>query len=403
MYQPGQSYPVKDIFDKRRMFRKRKWQSVVEDPNGGGAVIVKTYDRTGKQMSKTDRLMKMLAAGITRRVDRFSKLTDMTSVSNAYALSAYRNTTSGVLKLPFYIMDLCCINQTSSGYLGAVYPCPFMRLTKSNTGSSGTSDYYWWDPVAGLNPSDGTSTAFGWLTIEGKTSLAANTAAIKRAMIGTIDIDMVFTGATKYTSEVTVQLIQFDEDLYCPSLMTVTDFNGTGLTTQETKGPDMDPSDEALYEQFWTNQVDHLIGHPFNEKDHRKVPRPYNVLYSKKLKINPASTLETNTDGHDMVFRLKYDMNKIISYDVLPWSGNPDQEDTLENVNRAEVIETVEQLYPTCQKKGRVYLVIKGTCPKLFSGAGQGELTSTDLTENYATFDLKVTRDLYKLRAENMG
>lgn len=297
-------------------------------------------------------------------------------------------------------MDLCSINQTSSGFLGAnCYSCPFMRLVR-DTGGSGPVESWNWVPIKGRNHEDGLD-VYMWHTIEGKAVGTPNTAAIKRAMIGDIDIGLVLQGARKYTTSVWVQLVQFNDEMYTPPLITTPD-NSTAVYS-ETQTP-FDDIDDAKHDEFWKSQVDYMIANPLNKKNYSTNINPWKILYSKRFEFNPTSTDESNADAHEHVFKLKYSMDKIIDYSNAEYAtlGDDVENDEITAPNQVQATTTEETLYPTCAKKGRVYLLIKATAPEKGSVAGT-ELSEANSIDNYASFDLRVTRSLFKLRAENMG
>lgn len=387
---------------QERLNKRRRGGSnaVIADPNGGGAIVTTSSDRTGKRLGRTEMLMKMLAAGITKRVDRFCFLSPTSNDAGAFPLSYWNITGGTVLKtFPLYMMDLTCINQSVNGILGNALPCPMMRLRKDIAGA-GQAEVYRFVAIPGRNAQVVDGPMWTYQTVEGRAIGPIQDSGIKKALIGHIDIGMVITGATRFASDVIVSLIQFTDENYSPPLLT------TNLPTNPSPPivvqEDLVPShvlDEKEHDDFYTNLVDHLVINPLNDKNYRNQGPKFKTLYTKKFKFNPTMTVESNADGHDAVFKLRYNMNKVVSYDLSPYSTNDVENNALDNPNLEQETATVETLYPNCHKKGRVYLMIRGTAPRIV----EEEALGTALTENFCSFDLKVHRTMYKLRAENMS
>lgn len=386
--------PTGELFTMNRMHKKRRRDGggTVEDPNPGGAVVTTVFDRTGIKLSRTERLMKMLGAGITRRLDRFGNATSTTADSGAYTLSAYSAGSPAWGYFPMYLVDLTGINQNLTGAVMSGYPRVMYRLKKNGNTSS-----YVFEPMAGVSATDGATTRYVWETVEGKAVGNANSAVINKAFMGHFDIDMVITGATKYSSHVTVKLIQFENESMAPNMWIGANTHDVGAEWAEDDFA-TNTALERQWDEWLTSEVDYMIDAPLNKKSWKKIPKPYKTLYQKKFKFHPTSTIENNSDGHDIVFRLNYDMDKVIDYQTYDYNTNLDLRD-MDEVDVERMVQTSETLAPNCNKKGRVYLMIKGSTTNMFTA----EPTATQIKEEMCTFDLVIHRTLHKLRAEAMG
>lgn len=379
-------------------YRAPKARGNAEQDAGGYIQTKYSKDKVGKKLDKVQRMMKMLAAQVSYRVDRFGALTDTTSNDGFYDLNSYISGGAGsrVTALPVYALDLTAQNQKD--YVTAATNCPaiFSRLNFFEA-----TDDFRWTQITGLIGQTRDAApllTYGWEPILGANPVALGgepSDNVANGFIGNVKIGMVITGARKFATTVWVQLVQFTDENLGPQQFgspNVGGFSAPAVPTAiETASTDI--QEAATHKKFWLEQTQGLLENPLNRKVTGRTPG-MKVLYSKRFNYNPTLTTENDAGGHESVFKLNYNMDKVVNYQVKPDNTQINDLDLAE-VNAIQQVSTNKSLYVNTVRKGRVYLLIKAGVPAV--AASDPGVTTYD---NYPTFDLQVNRVMHRLRAE---
>jgi len=369
------------------------------EQDAGGYIQTKyTKDRVGKKLDKAQRIMKLLASQVTYKVDRFGALSQTTDNESFYQLNSYLDGTAPnrYTFLPVYAMNLTCVNQKDSLPATGNIPSPFQRLVFWENG-----DQFRWSPIAGLLAGSRDATPLLTYNYEPMTQPVASSVGGEpfdntyQAFVGKVKIGMVITGARKFATTVWVQIVQFTDENLGPPLLasavlggSATPANPTALETLSTDGNDL-----ATHKKFWLDQTNGLLENPLADRTVGRQPG-MRVLYSKRFNYNPTLTTESDAGGHETVFKLNYNMDKVVNYMQKPDTGDIVDID-LASVNAKDISQGNTSLYPDTHKKGRVYLLIKAAVP-----AVAPVFPSVANYDNYPTFDLSVQRTIHRLRGE---
>lgn len=370
---------------------------VVHDPNSVGYSQKKRVrDKSGSNPTKLEKLMKRIGALTGVQICRFQGLSDQIWVPTGteqypgyYPLGFY---SSGVASsnavLPYYVFDLttALINRTTptSGATGDYFGVPFYRLNRYN----GLNDKFNYVQVAGCDADNNSSNWFKWQIERTADNIASTPRSWGDKMyLEWADIRMQIYGARKAPTRVFVDIIQYTDEDYVPRKVIVDAGNAPYFeSTDAGESASSDPALFARWQNFHLSEVDRLLGNSIAKRG-VKMPRGYNVLYSKTFDFEPVMTNEGDACPHNVQFELKYFIDKVISYVERP------QGDT--QVTTAEMIQPNEwdtsdygKTLTSCNGKGRVYLRIRGEALK-------NEFTNTAedrICDYAASFDLMVRR-----------
>lgn len=375
-------------------------------------------DETGRKLSKVQRLMKLLASSMTIRRDMFGALSDQTSICGRYGLTFH--VASSQTYCPLYLADLTSIVQGTSGATATKHaPGVMYRLSMDNT-----TDTWNFGNISGVYPFTAGQTYPSWVVTEGKHIGIPNNQMFDKALISSVDIGLILHGARNHASTVWVQLVQFDDENLCPPTRVGNSSwygGGAGLLATWSHGNpqfpapvpgditdlypiDTDNPDAATFKKFWAQQVEHLSGNPLSRDTTGGYVPGMKVLYNKRFHFQPVgnevTTIGADTygdvDGRQVVFNLKYHMDKVVDYNIGDLDGAVTDVE-LGDVNRIVSSATHSDLYPCIRPKGRVYLMIKASAPRVETSS---DTTATNVAKQYASFDLKIERVIQKLRAE---
>lgn len=368
----------------------------------GGGYIQTRYskDRCGKKLDKVQRMMKLLASNTTYKIERFGALSDTTAADGFYNLDSYFAGTAPnrTTLCPLYMVDLTGVGQR--GYSTSI-KCPAVM---SRLQFNEATDRFAWSNYTGLHATtrDGApKLTYTWDYVSGQSPPAAGGTPLDntyQAFVGKVKIGMVITGARKYATTVWVQLVQFTDDNLAPYLTGVSDYQGVAVPALPTgtEFEDTDPQALAEHKKFWLGQTQGLLENPLNVKVTGR-QGGMKVLYSKRFNYNPTLTTESDAGGHESVFKLDYNMDKVCNYLVQP-DVNDIVDLDLSDVNAREIQSNDKSVYTNTVRKGRVYLMIKAAVPAVATSD-----PGATVYDNYPTFDLSVTRVTHRLRAENLA
>lgn len=369
---------------------------VVVDPNSVGYSQKKRVRaKGGSNPSKLDKMMKRIGALTDVQICRFQGLSDQIWVASGteqypgyYPLGYYlSNVANSNAVLPYYMFDLttALINRSvnTSGAANDYYGVPFYRLSRYN----GFNDKFNYQQISGRD-SDNSVDQYRW-QVERTADLITNTPRNwgDKMYLEWADIRMQIYGARKAPTRVFVDIIQFTEEEYCPRKVIVDTSGAQHFESQDaSETASTDPALFARWQNFHVAEVDRLLGNSIAKRG-VKMPRGYNVLFSKIFDFEPVMTTEGDACPHNVQFELKYYIDKVINYVEKP------QGDTL--ITTAEMIQPNEwdtsdygKTLTSCNPKGRVYLRIRGEALK-------NEFTNTaedKICDYAASFDLMVRR-----------
>lgn len=342
--------------------RARPSSNAVQDHGGYTQLQWLRRSRTGRRKSRNSVLLKALQAQLLTRIDRFQGLTSI-KANSAYSLS-YVNTNPNYYEFPFYLFDLTSLQGNLNG-ANTVRARPMMRLCRSANVASGfpVNAYFW--VSYGTNPVNDKQWQIERLPY---TATAANV-PYEKAMLNWADIRMVVQGAANWPSRVDMQLVRFTDDQRAPSAFYDDSSVNAGNTELDLYPPPTGSTatDEySEYTKFWTAHTDNLINNPLVVRGQVQDSKGMVVLHSKTFLFNPTMTTETDTLGHQKVFKHFHNMDSIYSYKIPITSAASDDIAVSLQADATRwptyTGQTVSHVYPNKQSS-RLFLLVKGFTP----------------------------------------
>lgn len=347
-----------------------------DDPGAGYQQL--TYAKkahAGRKLSKRAVALRALQAQLLTKIDRYQGLTGLSTAAGFYPLSSYNDANN--VYLPYYVFDLSCLESNVATTGGTIYKgIPMMRLQRVLLAGATANTWQW-----SVQTQDaGTGGGFNTWVVE-RQPYASNTAnaPYEKCMLNWADIRLVMTGATKYPSGIDVQIVKFYDDERQPPV-----FYNDGAVQTLIGVPSQTDKSFAEYSRFWQSQVDNLSINPIGMREQPADTKGVKVLKSARFTFQPTMSTETDTIGHQKVFKMFYEMNKVHSY------RNPTElaaGDLLPAANQLNPTFYVsESTVSTCHvvpqhRTARTYLVIKGHTAASSNTAG-----------DFPSFDLMVRR-----------
>lgn len=378
-------------FDATTMYRRhgkahRKmgpgFQDVAGRRDAGAGYQQLTYAKKstcGRKLSKRRVAQLAAEAQLLTKIDRWQGLTSLSTAAGFYALSSYSDASS--IFLPYYVFDLSALSQNITSNTGNIqYGQPMMRLTRRVAAGANQNTWAW-----ALQTQDaGTGASSNQWAIERQPyfTSAAN-APYEKALLNWADIRLVMTGATKYPSGVDVMIVKYVDDERVPPA-----YYYDGTSGQQTLYDTPSALDKAFgeYSRFWQTQVDNLSINPIQVRNQPTDAYGLKVIKSARFEFQPTMSTETDTIGHQKVFKMFYNMNKIHSYRYP------------QEIASADTLPATQQLDPTryvadttvnlCtvvpeHRAARTFLLIRGHTAASSNTAG-----------DFPSFDLLVRRKM---------
>lgn len=329
-----------------------------ERDNAGYTQLEYSRDVAGVRLNKVQRVMKSLAATIYGKIDRWQRLGNAESTEGVFQLSLQNDDPGQRTYLPVYAFDLTSMDQ----YKGAsAYPYPFARLYYDKG-----FDVFRWNYEQCRNADD-TSLIGSWTTEVGprQTPTAGNTKATYASFIDWVDANFMIYGPRYFPSRVTISVVQFTDEFVCPTA--AYDFIPTNAQPGayvDTLPTSYTGDDKENYNDFWVSFIDRLVRHPLAKKGKTKIGSKMKTLYTKTFEFNPTSTTETDARGHQNMFRLRYNIDKVVRYDEdAAEAGLIPIDNEIQDPDEYPQYDTANDVSTTCNRKGRVYLLISGFAP----------------------------------------
>lgn len=382
--------------------KKRK---VVQDASGYVQLTRLPFATVGKQLSRQEMLNKHVEAQMFKRIDRWQKMSGAGTVNGNFWLSYVQDAAAGSVTkyfYPCYTFDLTSLSENvavdSTGLAATVASQPFMRLSRViKSGVTPVTNYYEWD-VQSCVGNNGSTTTTQWQN-ERVPYLAGSLANLpySKALLHEADIKLQLWGAKQFPSSVEVSLVRFtDENVGPPSkeLLNATQKILHPIPAVPTAADAGGTNDFAQYEKFWSSQMDRFVGTPMNTRYQSKDSKGMQVLWSKRVDLNPTAQYENDTTGHQYTLQLRYIMDMIGSYNH--YNAN----DAFGDGYNGEVSWTDPNVWPATidykdthaclrNKSSRVFLLIRGLATTILTnGVGTG-----NANEN-ASFDIMVRRSV---------
>lgn len=395
-------------YKRDRYTRDRGWK----DPSKGYVQLSRKGDKHGRALTKRQKLMRYLESQMQPIVMRFQNLSVGDATNGVFPLNYNQATAGQANSYPYYIVDLTGVINYNSGVLK--YPPVMHRLRRwvtTNVGGStglialpSRAGQFYFSAQTGRNDSDAQN-VYSWIEEEGNRDLRGISPHGK-ILLEKAQIELLMFGARNKPSDVTVQIVQF-EDGNCPEAVGCTTetadpdaYSVSGANIQfpdpvtflkTVAGSDSTASAHIASQQerlrqwndFWLNEVESLIGNPLNQKQTIAPELKKRVLFEKCFKFNPTSgTSESDPNGHQVAYKLTHYINSVLSLANDAEAAEDVKEDNEYNPNRW--YNDNQSLKYTChpKAKSRRFLIIKAN-------------SYTDAVfspNNNASFDIRVTR-----------
>lgn len=362
--------------------------------------------KAGVKLDNTTKKLKILGAHLQTFVDRFQAMGNTLSDTNEgfpgwYPCNYYKQTT-GQAYFPYYLFDLTCAhlnNATKSDGTGEgdYFGVPLLRLKRDNATPYG----YYFEAMTGRNSSN-SANSYHWQVEQTNANLTGvnalpNFRVGDKGFVDWCDIRLNLFGATKCPVRAHVQIIQFNEEDYCPGVPGVRYVNDVPtLETIETDSSSSNVSDKDRFyrwQNFWNQETDRLIGNPLTKRGLDMKDSPYRVLFSRTFEYEPQSTDDEDITPSNVEFQLKYYVDKVISYVRNPEGARGIVPQEQADANEWDTHDNGKQSI-ACHPKGRVYLKIAYETPKN-TWQETGELVAMHWS---GSFDLMVRRKQHSLK-----
>lgn len=274
-----------------------------------------------------------------------------------YVFRNYKADTSGSLNLALgweqaggiNYMPIFCINLTTipnGGISGTSQnQACFWRLYQNpSTGVIG------FQQQSGLD-NTGASNAY-WQQYQafGNTGTAAPATATKKALLEWINMRYRVRGPTTKPTRVIVSVVQ-------PYAW----FQGMPEEFNLTSGAILNE-----HYQPWIEMASRNTKNSVQSVPHTGGKAPWKVLMSKVYELQPTSTTETDTFGHDVVQKHFWRCNRVVRYDEMPWINNDNPDATDLNIGDGNEPGAGVSCYTALGK--RLYFIIQAYTPNVDAG-----------------------------------
>lgn len=336
----------------------------------------------GRSLARQERLNRQLEAQLLTRIDRFQLMSKVGDDYGSYPLSFYNKTADNVHMFPYYLFDLTSLYQNHNPGAVPSYGLPFQRLIRFNA----STQQYDFSVLEGRH-ADGTTNSAKW-DYERTPYVVGNNEInpFEKAFLEWSDIRLAFWGATAFPTSATVQLVRFTDQIRQPAAY----YSVGTLQPNAFDVPGSGTEEFVDYQKFWSTQVDNLVSNNMQVRGQSADSTGVEVLWTKKINMNPTATYETDASGHQFQMKLFYEMDLLCDYRNAYINGTTGDGTVLSNFDNPNYWvrdDTSKEVSPVLRNlDSRVFLLIKGLAPKKNTDG-----VNFDATAN-ASFDLMVRR-----------
>lgn len=333
----------------------------------------------GKKMRLSKRRMQTLSTEVKPYILRYSAVSVYSGTGGYHILRQTRNSASNTSTVPVHLYDLTAVvNQGSATVCGSVGH----GIQLPWTGGSPITYY----PLRGSDTA-GTNYQRNYYVSEQDFADQENQVILgNKAFHCWSDIRMVLYGMLTTPTKFTIQLVQFNDQDYCPEIPT-----SFGIATPTTVATNASGS----VVNFYGDLSGPYVRNPILNNANKRIPQVMRVIATRSYQLDPRSTVSSDTTTPTSVeFKWFWRHNQIRNFD---WNDTAPKNWDQATRDDSFTLQTAGSVQGTIDHSKRVYLMIRAQ--SLTSDIATEPIDSTPTLVNTAqpSYDLLIRNKYYTI------
>jgi len=305
---------------KRRQYRKAQAtarRAFVGDSHPGTVGLVRSkYTSDRKDKRKVAKIVSASERYVTWIVRGLNQWNSITGANRGYySLANYTTGANADRIYPIHCWNLTAVPQGAAlidwqavGNNNVAPLCGFALRQAIGTNPAGTTSMGWNTAVISTLTASGANGFNSW-SVEQVSDLNGNLASTgpigalgRKHYLDWMDIRLMVYGKRKHDARITMELVRFDEDIYCPEYYVVNNpVNNTYFPSSSNTAQVQAAGSEVG--EYWRSRASALVNNPITPRPTLQKKKVYTCLYKKTFNISGKSTDEANADVNVMMHK----------------------------------------------------------------------------------------------------